>query len=400
MRFDTQSTYGWQNMRRRDFMRVPQSRRLRWWILVAVLFSIIVHVMLFVYFGDLHLKGIFTPGNIAPQDRAIPVIRTEIDPSTLLPPEDGLTEQQPDNAIDIAQLEHESLPDEVIDEKIDLLELQEMIPDEREIEFSPQFTQPMNISPAVNEAAAAALLTDSMKAIENVSVADKQDAKNALDAQMAMAPAASEKQMAIDMAATESAISDQKDMMDKIRNTADSQGNGASLDGFATLDQLIKVPGGRLTDASKPIYMPTDLLFEFNQFQLRDSAKTSLMMLGVLIDRNPETIFVIEGHTDTIGTHQSNFELSRKRAAAVRDWLIESLLIKPERIRIDAAGETRPIVNPAGTAEQQRANRRVEIRTVKAGGGVDPLATPLPVRRAKPVAEPDPPIRRAVPVKP
>lgn len=386
-------------MRRRDFVRVPQSRRLRWWILVAVLFSIIVHGVLFVYFGDLHLKGIFSPPNATPQDRPIPVIRTEIDPTTILPPSDGQAEQQPDNAVDIAQLEQESFPDEVIDDKIDLLELQEMIPDEREIEFSPKFTQPMNISPAVNEEAAAALLADSMNAIENVSVADTQDAKNALDAQIAKAPVASEKQMAIDIAANDSAISDQKDMMDKIRNAADSQGNGDALDGFATLDQLIKVPGGRLTDASKPIYMPTDLLFEFNQFQLRDSAKTSLMMLGVLIDRNPATIFVIEGHTDTIGTHESNFELSRKRAAAVRDWLIESLLIKPERIRIDAAGETRPITNPSGTADEQQPNRRVEIRTVKAGS-VESIPADVPVRRAKAIAEPGIPIRRAVPVEP
>jgi len=399
MRLDTQSTYGWQNMRRRDFVRVPQSRHLRWWILVAVLFSIVVHVVLFVYFGDLHLKGTFSPQNTTPLNRPIPVTRTEIDPSTLLPPSDGQTEQQPDNAIDIAQLEQESLPDEVIDDKIDLLELQEMIPDEREIEFSPKFTQPMNISPAVNEEAAAALLADSMKAIESVSVADQQDAKNALDAQIAKAPVASEKQMAIDMAATDSALSDQKDMMDKIRNAADSQGSGDALDGFATLDQLMKVPGGRLTDASKPIYMPTDLLFEFNEFQLRDSKKTSLMMLGVLIDRNPDTIFIIEGHTDTIGTHESNFELSRKRAEAVRDWLIESLLIKPARIRIDAAGETRPIVNPTGTAEEQQPNRRVEIRTMKAAGA-ESNSTPIPVRRAEPVAEPEPTIRRAIPVEP
>lgn len=399
MRLDTQSTYGWQNMRRRDFVRVPHSRHLRWWILVAVLFSIIVHGVLFVYFGDLHLKGIFSPTDTNPLNRPIPVTRTEIDPSTLLPPTDSPTEQQPDNAIDLAQLEQESLPEEVIDDEIDLLELQEMIPEDREVEFSPKFAQPMNISPAVNEQAAAALLADSMNAIESVSVADRQDAKNALDAQMSKAPVASEKQMAIDMAATDSAITDQKDMMDKIRNAADSQGSSDALDGFATLDQLMKVPGGRLTDASKPIYMPTDLLFEFNQFQLRDSAKTSLMMLGVLIDRNPDTTFVIEGHTDTIGTHESNIELSRKRAAAVRDWLVESLLIKPKRIRIDAAGETRPIVNPTGTAEEQQPNRRVEIRTVKAGGAKS-KPDPVRVRRAEPVAEPETTVRRAVPIDP
>ena len=399
MRLDTQTTYGWQNMRRRDFVRVPQSRHLRWWILTAVLFSILVHIFLFVYFGDIHLKGIFSPPGTSTIDRPIPVTRTEIDPSTLLPPENSQAEEQPDNAIDLAQLEQESLPDEVIDEDIDLLELQEMIPDEREVEFSPKFAQPMNISPAVNEEAAAALLEDSMKAIESVSVADKQDAQNALNNQLTATPTASDKQMKIDMAAQDSALSDQKDMMDKIRDAANSQGNGDALDGFATLDQLIKIPGGRLTDASKPIYMPTDLLFEFNEFRLRDSAKTSLMMLGVLIDRNPDTIFIIEGHTDTIGSHDSNFVLSRKRAEAVRDWLIDSLLIKPQRIRIEAAGETRPIVNPAGTAEEQQPNRRVEIRTVKTAnaGAVDDS---LPVRRATPVAEPDVPVRRAVPVEP
>ena len=385
-------------MRRRDFVRVPQSRRLRWWILVAVLFSIVVHGLLFLYFGDLRLIGIFSPAKDSVTDRPIPVTRTEIAPESLLPPENASAEQQPTNAVDLAQLEQESLPDEIIDEEIDMLELQEMIPDEREIEFSPKFTQPMNIAPAVTEESAAALLDSSMEAIENASVADKEDAINALNEQLANAPVASEKQMAIDLAATESAVSDQKDLMNKIRDAADSQGRGDSLDGFATLDQLVKIPGGRLTDASKPIYMPTDLLFDFNAFLLRDSAKTSLMMLGVLIDRNPDTIFIIEGHTDTIGTHDSNLALSRKRAAAVRDWLIESLMISPERVQIAAAGETRPIVDPTGTADEQQPNRRVEIRTVKAQGAGN-VRPDVPVRRAQPVAEPDVPVRRARPVE-
>ena len=107
--------------------------------------------------------------------------------------------------------------------------------------------------------------------------------------------------------------------------------------------------------------MPTDLLFEFGKSELAESARLSMMKLGILIQRNPASIFIIEGHTDTIGTESSNQRLSIQRAQTVKNWLVTSLKLDPSRIKVVGMGETRPIINPGGDRIQQSLNRRVEI---------------------------------------
>ena len=85
------------------------------------------------------------------------------------------------------------------------------------------------------------------------------------------------------------------------------------------------------------------------------------MKLGILIQRNADAVFVIEGHTDTIGTDESNQRLSIARAQTVKNWLVERLRLDPNRIKIRGAGESRPIISPNGDRVQQSLNRRVEI---------------------------------------
>lgn len=74
---------------------------------------------------------------------------------------------------------------------------------------------------------------------------------------------------------------------------------------------------------------------------------------------------VIRGHSDSRGHDGDNLVASRKRAEAVRDYLVEKGIAK-ERMNIVALGEGRPVapnVNVDGTDNPQgRArNRRVEI---------------------------------------
>ena len=70
-------------------------------------------------------------------------------------------------------------------------------------------------------------------------------------------------------------------------------------------------------------------------------------------------------------------------AEAVRDWLMQSLAMDAMRFRIEARGESRPLVFPEGTIEQQQPNRRVEIRMRKPGPADKPE-----VRPARPIQEP------------
>ena len=64
--------------------------------------------------------------------------------------------------------------------------------------------------------------------------------------------------------------------------------------------------------------LPSDLLFEFNSAELRESAKVGLMKLALLMDRNPNLYCWIEGHTDLVGGDDFNLDLSIRRAEAVQ----------------------------------------------------------------------------------
>jgi outer membrane protein OmpA-like peptidoglycan-associated protein len=86
------------------------------------------------------------------------------------------------------------------------------------------------------------------------------------------------------------------------------------------------------------------------------------MKLGFLIQKNPDSLFIIEGHTDTIGSGESNQDLSQRRAYAVVNWLMTSLRLGTDRIRAVGMGETKPLANPNGDQQEQSLNRRVEIK--------------------------------------
>ena len=93
----------------------------------------------------------------------------------------------------------------------------------------------------------------------------------------------------------------------------------------------------------------------------------------------------IMGATDRVGSDIANLALSRRRAEAVRDALLARGMSRHVRVRITAAGETRPLVETAdGVAEAQ--NRLVMVVLVRmCRGWPEPgrrtdgeCATPLP----------------------
>jgi hypothetical protein len=103
------------------------------------------------------------------------------------------------------------------------------------------------------------------------------------------------------------------------------------------------------------------------------------MKLGLLMDRNPNLYCWVEGHTDLIGTDEANRELSRRRAAAVREYLVKSLRMEGDKIITRGKGKEEPLIL-VGTADEQAPNRRVEIR----------------LRKEPPPPEPEPPAPQAV----
>ena len=99
--------------------------------------------------------------------------------------------------------------------------------------------------------------------------------------------------------------------------------------------------------------------FDFDKSTLRSQNKEVLAkIVGVLLTSTGYRVQVY-GHTDDVGTEAYNLELSRRRAAAVRDYFIEAG-IDPDIITMKGVGKSNPLV--AGTtATDRQKNRRVEI---------------------------------------
>lgn len=117
-----------------------------------------------------------------------------------------------------------------------------------------------------------------------------------------------------------------------------------------------------------------DVLFDSGSAQLRENAGGSMNKLASFLAQYPDRRVLIEGHTDNVGSHTFNQELSRRRADSVRKRL-EKSGIAPGRMSVSGMGLQRPVATN-GTASGRQQNRRVEIiienlATDVSGGGID-----------------------------
>ena len=85
------------------------------------------------------------------------------------------------------------------------------------------------------------------------------------------------------------------------------------------------------------------------------------MLAAVLkvVDGDKAVRVRIEGHTDSVGGAKQNLVLSKKRASAVRGWLVTKG-VDEDRLEVEGLGETKPIADNK-TDEGRAQNRRVEL---------------------------------------
>ncbi|NNF79679.1 MAG: OmpA family protein, partial [Rhizobiales bacterium] len=90
-----------------------------------------------------------------------------------------------------------------------------------------------------------------------------------------------------------------------------------------------------------------------------------LETIGVAIEQaikdRPDEVFLIEGHTDAVGTDVANLDLSDRRAAAVADVLTNYYGIPPENLVTQGYGEQFLKVD---TLASEQTNRRVAVRRI------------------------------------
>ena len=80
-----------------------------------------------------------------------------------------------------------------------------------------------------------------------------------------------------------------------------------------------------------------------------------------VIDRDPDEVFLVEGHTDAVGDAYDNLSLSDRRAEAVAIALTEDFSVPPENLVTQGYGEKHLYVR---TQRSSRRNRRVVIRRI------------------------------------
>jgi outer membrane protein OmpA-like peptidoglycan-associated protein len=116
-----------------------------------------------------------------------------------------------------------------------------------------------------------------------------------------------------------------------------------------------------LRDAMPRIEIDT-IRFGFNEAFVREEEVGNLDRIAAIIERilrkNPREVFLIEGHTDAVGSDAYNLKLSRARAEAVKKALTTYYVISPRNLQTVGLGE-RYLKIP--TAEPEQENRRVSL---------------------------------------
>ncbi len=141
------------------------------------------------------------------------------------------------------------------------------------------------------------------------------------------------------------------------RDTANRERDGARQNLFISLSAILETR----RETRGLIVNLSDVLFDTGKATLKPGAREKLSKLaGILLAYSSAYQMEIEGHTDSVGSDDSNLNLSRGRAEAVRDYLTQNGIKAERMIAARGFGESKPVADNE-TAAGRQVNRRVEI---------------------------------------
>lgn len=149
---------------------------------------------------------------------------------------------------------------------------------------------------------------------------------------------------------------------------ADEDALRAALERQAVLDRrfsLAQVRDIAEVRALVPVIDLDAITFETGSAAIRPDQAKSLARLGRLIQSyvadDPREVFLIEGHTDAVGSAAYNLALSDRRAESVALALTEYFAVPPENMVVQGYGEGFLKID---TQDAERANRRASVRRI------------------------------------
>jgi len=364
--------YSWREARAAKPLRLPGPDNMGWWVAAAFFVAVILHVAAFFALGHIKIaQGFFPPEEIVTQ-------RVHVEPIESLPPEEAVVEPDP--------VEQAKPDTAALLEEIDMLD---KLPEDTEMELKPEFKEPEFAVRLENPAIKGE--PDGI-VVDPAAGFDLDTALPELGRAEAPLPLAADAQIIVDPGAS---IADNTNLDRFAEDLLKKGGRGVSdvgtLDGMVTLDDMVGLSPDVLV--GKKTMLPSDLLFEYDSAVLRESAKVGMMKLALIIERNPKLYCWIEGYSDLFGGDAYNQDLSRRRAASVREYLVNTLRLNGDRIVPRGHGKANPLVT-TGTVDEQAPNRRVEIRMRRTPPPAEvPVVThpsPAPAPKATPAPAPAP----------
>lgn len=102
------------------------------------------------------------------------------------------------------------------------------------------------------------------------------------------------------------------------------------------------------------------IYFDVNSDKIKPESRGAVNDIAKVLAENPNVRIRIDGHTDSDGDNAKNLDLSKRRAASVKNMLTSEFSIDPSRIETDGFGETKAVADNS-TNEGKAKNRRVEF---------------------------------------
>lgn len=137
-----------------------------------------------------------------------------------------------------------------------------------------------------------------------------------------------------------------------------------TLSGCATSKNMAAAPTPAPETAPEPAptYVIQDVNFDFDKSNLKPGATDTLDHVATELRKNPDVDYEVAGFTDSVGSDAYNQGLSERRAASVRDYLINQG-VAAGRLGMEGYSEANPIASNSN-AQGRAQNRRVEVRPI------------------------------------
>ncbi len=107
-----------------------------------------------------------------------------------------------------------------------------------------------------------------------------------------------------------------------------------------------------------------NIYFDFDKATFKTQSYTELNKLEAMMAQNSTMVVEIAGHTDAIGTKEYNIDLSKRRAQAVRNFLVKKG-INSRRVKAVGYGKSRPLASNDDESGGRELNRRVEFKVLQ-----------------------------------